>query len=49
MGVGDRVAIAMRNYPEWIFTYLGAVSIGAVVVVIGWNLINGERVGGRIS
>ena len=22
----------MRNYPEWIFTYLGAVSIGAVVV-----------------
>jgi long-chain acyl-CoA synthetase len=29
---GDRVAIAMRNYPEWIFTYLGAVSIGAVVV-----------------
>ena len=29
---GDRVAIAMRNYPEWIFTYLGAVSIGAVIV-----------------
>ena len=29
---GDRVAIAMRNYPEWIFTYLGALSIGAVVV-----------------
>ena len=29
---GDRVAIAMRNYPEWIMTYLGALSIGAVVV-----------------
>ncbi|WP_426572439.1 class I adenylate-forming enzyme family protein [Aquihabitans sp. McL0605] len=29
---GDRVAIAMRNYPEWIFTYLGAISIGAVIV-----------------
>ena len=29
---GDRVAIAMRNYPEWIMTYLGAVSIGAIVV-----------------
>ncbi|MCB1031217.1 MAG: acyl--CoA ligase, partial [Acidimicrobiales bacterium] len=29
---GDRVAIAMRNYPEWIMTYIGALSIGAVVV-----------------
>jgi long-chain acyl-CoA synthetase len=29
---GDRVAIAMRNYPEWIITYFGAISIGAVVV-----------------
>ena len=29
---GDRVAIAMRNYPEWIITYLGALSAGAVVV-----------------
>lgn len=29
---GDRVAIAMRNYPEWIMTYLGALSVGAVVV-----------------
>jgi long-chain acyl-CoA synthetase len=29
---GDRVAIAMRNYPEWIISYLGALSIGAVVV-----------------
>ncbi|WP_194745625.1 class I adenylate-forming enzyme family protein [Thermaurantiacus tibetensis] len=29
---GDRVAIAMRNYPEWIILFLGAISIGAVVV-----------------
>ena len=29
---GDRVAIAMRNYPEWIFAYLGAIAAGAVVV-----------------
>ncbi|CAN5215080.1 class I adenylate-forming enzyme family protein [soil metagenome] len=29
---GDRVAIAMRNYPEWIITYLATLSAGAVVV-----------------
>ena len=29
---GDRVAIAMRNYPEWVMTYIGALSAGAVVV-----------------
>ena len=29
---GDRVAIAMRNHPEWIMAYLGAISAGAVVV-----------------
>ncbi len=32
VGKGDRVAIAMRNYPEWIITYLATLSIGAVVV-----------------
>ena len=32
IGHGDRVAIAMRNYPEWIITYLATLSIGAVVV-----------------
>ncbi len=31
---GSRVAIAMRNYPEWIVGYWAAVSIGAVVVGI---------------
>ena len=29
---GDRVAIAMRNYPEWMAAYIAAVSIGAIVV-----------------
>lgn len=29
---GDRVAIAMRNYPEWILSYWAVVSIGAAVV-----------------
>lgn len=31
---GDRVAIAMRNYPEWVFAYLGAISVGAIVVAM---------------
>lgn len=29
---GDRVAIAMRNYPEWMMAYWAAVSVGAAVV-----------------
>jgi long-chain acyl-CoA synthetase len=29
---GDRVAIAMRNYPEWIVSYAAAVSVGAIAV-----------------
>jgi len=29
---GDRVAIAMRNYPEWVVSYWATVSIGAAVV-----------------
>lgn len=29
---GDRVALAMRNYPEWVVTYAAVTSIGAVVV-----------------
>jgi steroid-24-oyl-CoA synthetase len=31
---GDRVAIAMRNYPEWITSYIAITSIGAVVVAL---------------
>ncbi len=32
IGKGDRVAIAMRNYPEWMSAYIAITSIGAVVV-----------------
>jgi long-chain acyl-CoA synthetase len=32
---GDRVAIAMRNYPEWMLVYWAGVSIG--VAVVGMN------------
>lgn len=32
IGSGDRVAIAMRNYPEWIVSYWAVVSLGAAVV-----------------
>ncbi len=29
---GDRVAIAMRNYPEWVVAFWGAAAAGAVIV-----------------
>jgi long-chain acyl-CoA synthetase len=29
---GDRVAIAMRNYPEWVISFAAIVSIGAISV-----------------
>ena len=32
IGKGDRVALAMRNFPEWCFTYAAVTTIGAVVV-----------------
>lgn len=32
IGQGDRVAIAMRNYPEWMLAYWAITSIGAEVV-----------------
>ncbi len=32
VGPGDRVGIAMRNYPEWISLYLATVSVGAIAV-----------------
>lgn len=32
VGPGDRVAISMRNYPEWIVAYWATISMGAVVV-----------------
>ena len=32
IGRGDRVAIAMRNYPEWVLSYWATVVTGAAVV-----------------
>ena len=29
---GDRVAVSMRNYPEWVVTYWATVSLGAALV-----------------
>jgi long-chain acyl-CoA synthetase len=29
---GDRVAIGMRNYPEWIIAYVATISVGAIAV-----------------
>jgi long-chain acyl-CoA synthetase len=31
---GDRVAIAMRNYPEWIVSFAAVTSIGAIAVAL---------------
>ena len=32
VGKGDRVAIGMRNYPEWVISFWAAVSLGAIAV-----------------
>lgn len=32
VGPGERVAIAMRNYPEWLLVYWATLSLGATVV-----------------
>lgn len=29
---GDRVAVAMRNYPEWVISYWAVISLGAAIV-----------------
>ncbi len=34
VGPGDRVAISMRNYPEWVLTFCAATSIGAIAVAL---------------
>ena len=36
---GDRVAIAMRNYPEWIISFAAITSVGAIAVSMnaGWK------------
>ncbi|MFK7896020.1 MAG: class I adenylate-forming enzyme family protein [Myxococcota bacterium] len=39
---GDRVAIAMRNYPEWIFTFAATLSVGGVAVCMNAWWTNDE-------
>jgi long-chain acyl-CoA synthetase len=46
VGSGDRVAIAMRNYPEWLLTYWATLAIGATVVGVNAWWIGRELVYG---
>ena len=39
---GDRVALAMRNYPEWPMVYWAAVAVGAVIVPLNAWLTGAE-------
>ncbi|MGO9910657.1 MAG: class I adenylate-forming enzyme family protein [Acidimicrobiales bacterium] len=32
VSAGDRVSIAMRNFPEWVIAFWGAAAVGAVIV-----------------
>ena len=34
IGIGDRVGLAMRNYPEWMAVFIAAVTVGAVIVPV---------------
>lgn len=34
IGPGDRVGLAMRNYPEWMTVYIAAVTTGAAIVPV---------------
>jgi long-chain acyl-CoA synthetase len=43
---GDRVAIAMRNYPEWMLAYWATMSIGATVVGVNAWWVGPELVYG---
>jgi long-chain acyl-CoA synthetase len=44
VGKGDRVAIAMRNYPEFVFVFWASQLIGAVVVPLNAWLKSAEMV-----
>lgn len=39
---GDRVGIYIPNWPEFLFTYMGAAKIGAVAVPISWRFTTQE-------
>ena len=34
VGKGDRVAICMRNYPEWILSFMATTSVGCIAVAM---------------
>ena len=34
VGKGDRVAISMRNYPEWVCAFMAVTSLGAIAVAM---------------
>ena len=38
---GDRVAISMRNYPEWMIAFTAITSVGAVAVAMSPGEIDG--------
>jgi long-chain acyl-CoA synthetase len=42
VGKGDRVALAMRNLPEWPAIFFAAVSIGAIMVPLNAWWTGGE-------
>ena len=42
VGAGDRVALAMRNYPEWVIGYWATISLGAAVVGMNAWWTSGE-------
>jgi long-chain acyl-CoA synthetase len=46
VGVGDTVAIAMRNYPEWMLAYWATLSVGATVAGMNAWWIGPEMVYG---
>ena len=39
---GDRVAIAMRNYPEWVLAFTAITSVGAVAVAMNGHWLADE-------
>src|SRR3954454_13031699 len=42
-GVGTRVAVALRNSPEFVMSVLAAWKVGAVPVPVRWDLPDWER------
>ena len=46
---GDRVAISMRNYPEWIIAFYAATSIGAIAVAFNALWSSGDLANGVLD